>query len=618
MASSGVVTFDSGFYAIHNDLTISANDTFLIDSTVIVLMAPGVLITSLGHLNFNQTKGILPIEFLPFGPGLNYLGLRIENDDNSILKKVIFIEAGGIRLLNADIQIEQCVFTNFDQSYSTGVINLFQSSPQISQCHFMNNQGSAFNSGANVFSAPKIINCIIENNNSNNSNAPQINLGPSGPNDTIVIKGNSILGNRNFTIVGGISTSNLLGIASQNVLIDSNLIVDNRYGITCTGSNINSIITRNTIIDNNSQNDPNLGGSGINFNGGNTNVSRVGGNKIHGNLWGITIQGNANPNMGDSSIANTGYNCFRNNENLGITYALYNNTSGPIKAQLNDWGDSIPENVIVHNVDISNLGLVDFSMAQMGLENFGLSIDYKIINDTIYFSNQAQGTIIQSKWQFPQNAFYYNQLNPEHPIGQFIAGNPYEVDINLRGECSSKDTTVEIDLSCGFSVNYPAINVEIDTGNLSIDFSENVSLDSVGGSLEYNWDFGDGNISQDSLGFHSYDTSGFYILTLTIINQCGDTLSFSDTVHIPFTVALESKIQNDVKIYPNPFDDEIRVKSTAKGKYDLIDIHGSLLISGELKVELNKIPLSYVKSGIYFLRISYLNKEPTFHRLIKK
>ncbi len=615
-ASSGVITFDTGFYAFHNDVTISINDTFIIDSTTKILMAPGVLITSLGHLNLNPFKGQLFIDFLPLIAGQSYRGLRIENDDNSILRGVFFIEAGGIRILNANLKIESCVFINFDQSHSTGVINLFESSPDISNCRFQGNDGPVFNSGANVFSAPKIRDCYLEFNNNANTNAPQINLGPSGPGDTIIIKGNTIRGNRNNTMVGGISTSNLLGTAGQNVVIDSNLIFDNRYGITCTGSNINATITRNTILDNNSQNSPNLGGSGINFNGGNTNIAFVGNNDISGNLWGITIQGNAQPNIGDTTMLNTGYNCFSNNENQGTIYALYNNTPNSIKAQLNDWDDSNPENVIVHNVDISNLGLVDFSLEQTGLENIDISVEYIIINDTIYFSNQTFGNVVGMEWLLPPNELYY-QLNPIHLVQPFGTLNPYTADIRLRGDCSSKDSIVIIDLSCGFSVNYPPINLSIDTMNSNIEYSENISTDSASATLNYFWDFGDGSFTTDSTGIHNYDSSGNYLLTLKVSNQCGDTLTFSDSVFVPSIIALKGEINSAIQIYPNPFSDKIHLKGHKSERFEILNIHGQCQFSGTMKSAKDEINLSQLESGVYFLRVFSANNLESTLKLIK-
>src|SRR5690606_36470629 len=104
----------------------------------------------------------------------------------------------------------------------------------------------------------------------------------------------------------------------------------NRYGITIAGPNANVQIINNIIEDNNTQGNPNLGGSGINLNaptGGQTIT--LTGNQIRRNLWGITIQGSSDANLGDDAD-NPGGNVFADHGNGGDVYALYNNGSATI------------------------------------------------------------------------------------------------------------------------------------------------------------------------------------------------------------------------------------------------------------------------------------------------
>jgi hypothetical protein len=89
-------------------------------------------------------------------------------------------------------------------------------------------------------------------------------------------------------------------------------------------------------------------------------------NKIRGNLWGITIQGGAKPNLGNignSDTTDIGLNQLYWNSNTGQVYDLYNNTKDSIKAENNFWGtanlDSI-EAHIFHKPDLDTLGFVDY------------------------------------------------------------------------------------------------------------------------------------------------------------------------------------------------------------------------------------------------------------------
>jgi hypothetical protein len=167
-----------------------------------------------------------------------------------------------------------------------------------------------------------------------------------------------------LTQVGGIAITTLAG-GSLKARIEDNMINDNRYGITQYGNNIGSIIRNNEILNNNTQGDPMLGGSGINFYGNSTNQAMVNGNLIKGNLWGITIQNSAMPNFGQVSglLVNPGMNQFFDNGNSGEIYDLYNNTPNPIMAENNYWGTMDPEVVeahIFHQPDNASLGMVDY------------------------------------------------------------------------------------------------------------------------------------------------------------------------------------------------------------------------------------------------------------------
>jgi len=218
-------------------------------------------------------------------------------------------------------------------------------------------------SGANASSSPQIFDCEIISNVMSNANMPQINLGTSGA-DSIRIVGCEIIGNTANIMAGGIAITTLAG-GSIKARIEGNIIKNNRYGITAYGYNIGSVIRNNEITDNNTQNLPMQGGSGINYWGNATNQSIVTGNIISGNLWGITIQSAAQPNLGqlEGEIFNPGMNQFYNNGNSGQLYDLYNNTPNPIMAENNYWGTMDPDSVemhIFHQPDDPTLGLVDY------------------------------------------------------------------------------------------------------------------------------------------------------------------------------------------------------------------------------------------------------------------
>lgn len=373
--SGGTVIWNGAQYEITATLTIMPQDQINILGDVTVL--------------FHQLAGIVSEGTLIIdAPAQSYFtaqdttltadrwrGFKLIDGHVTHIKNATFSFGGGLRVQTGTFSIDgSTLYKNFYKSgssagsYTSSAAIDISGNASVTNCSFILNQRGAVASGSNIPCAANIRNNYMFGNTTDNTNRPQINMGPSGENDTTFIVGNTVIGNGS-TNSGGIAYSSLLGIAG-NVVIDSNFVDQNRYGITLTGSPINSAIRYNTVTNNNIQNNPALGGSGLNFTASSASSNQqvmVTGNVISGNLWGITIIGYPQVNMGDSAVAtfNPGGNVFSDNGNEGILYDLYNN--GPVNqtAMYNCWGvpaqDSANiETVIVHVVDDASLGRVNF------------------------------------------------------------------------------------------------------------------------------------------------------------------------------------------------------------------------------------------------------------------
>jgi hypothetical protein len=357
--SGGAVTTENDAYLINDDLLVADPDTLRLLDNAVVKFQAGKLVTVQGVFQADPPDSLL---FTAADLQATYKSFRFEDSDASFLKKCRVEYGGGIDVVDSDLLFEECHFSNNDKSNVTGVIDLFHANPQVINCTFQNNQGPAILSGANSECSPFIYGNYFYRNNTLNTNMPQVNLGTSAPGIPIQIIGNTIEGF--YDKAGGIAVTTLAG-GTLNCVIDSNEIFNNRYGITAYGFDIVSTISNNNIYDNNIENLPMQGGSGINFWGNTSNVSEVFGNEINGNLWGITVTGEAFPNLGqvEPDTLNPGRNKLYDNGNNGIEYALYNNTPNDIYAENNYWGsydlDSV-EMVIFHYPDDETLGFVDY------------------------------------------------------------------------------------------------------------------------------------------------------------------------------------------------------------------------------------------------------------------
>ncbi len=363
-------------YQLTDDLIISANDTFLADSDFILSITEGKLITIAGKININAPKEVL---FTSDNPGTTYFkGIRIEEGAISTFNHFKMVYGGGIRSLNEDFTMKNSEVSYQYSGISTGgAINFSRGNPIIQNSTFKYNDTPVVGSGANQTVGITFENNYVEANNLSNSNRPQINMGPSGNSPTI-IRGNKIIGDRSKTKVGGISVSSLLGVPNE-AIIEKNIIRDNRYGITISGGNSKGKIMGNIIENNNTENNPNSGGSGISIylaSNPSTNVIDIFDNEFRGNLWGITnIDKGAFINLGTEE--RPGNNIFSNNGNDGEIHALYNNSINAVSAQGNCWIENQQsstqqvENVIFHQTDNASLGLVDY--ANFLCSNLGIS-----------------------------------------------------------------------------------------------------------------------------------------------------------------------------------------------------------------------------------------------------
>ncbi|HEX8563034.1 MAG TPA: T9SS type A sorting domain-containing protein [Flavobacterium sp.] len=378
-APPGVITFNNGIFTISQNITISAADQLTIAQEALIHIDPNVQIIVEGSLVADANS----ITITATNPAAPYDSIRFEAGSSGYFNNVTINYGKGIRVSTSDFEMH-----NSSMSYHVGgtttsaALTFSTGSPLIADSEFKYNVVPAFGSGANQEVSPTFIGNYLEGNNSSNTNRPQINMGPSG-NDTIRIVNNIIKGNPALTLVGGISASSLLG-NNNRVIIDGNTIFDNRYGITVMGANSGGYIRNNIIEDNDTQNNPAQGGSGISLSASGAATMNIiaSGNQIRRNLWGITLISMARIDLGttDPEDNSPGGNIFSENGNGGQTYALYNNTPNPVNAANNCWIEGMEptagevENVISHQPDDASLGLVAYTpfSCSLGTGNYAV------------------------------------------------------------------------------------------------------------------------------------------------------------------------------------------------------------------------------------------------------
>ena len=149
--------------------------------------------------------------------------------------------------------------------------------------------------------------------------------------------------------------------------------------------------------------------------------------------------------------------------------------------------------------------------------------------------------------------------------------------------------------------------------NPSANFSESISgntatftnsSSSVNSTLNYSWDFGDGNTSSIQNPSHTYTTSGTYTITL-IASNCIFSDTITKTIQIGVTSIEESQI-SAFEFYPNPTTNQIHLKVANKllgSIYTIYDFTGKTVLNGQILSEQCVVELSNLSSGIYLLSI---------------
>ena len=365
---AGIISYEQEegmplLYELFADLTIAAGDKFVMDDDIMLLMAEGVSLTIEGEADFTLQNGstIVGLE--------GQASVRINSAAAVNFEQVLFSVVGLELMGKGGVTVSDCSFTSHDGSTAAALYFISAGAPSlVERCTFINCKKAAIGSAANAPQPLTIKDCTLTWNSSANNNIPQINVTAADP---LVISGTTVVGIPENNMVGGIGISNFMGY-NADVTISGCRIEDNRYGIGLVGPAAKILLEGNTLMNNRYETNPMNGGSGISlYDPYQQTCAVVTSNHIEGSLWGITVIGCQDVNIGcleEGDNYNPGQNVFRDNGFDGQLYDLYNNSTLTIYAQNNTWNvaeqtEEQIESVIFHHNDDASLGEVIFMPA---------------------------------------------------------------------------------------------------------------------------------------------------------------------------------------------------------------------------------------------------------------
>ena len=197
-------------------------------------------------------------------------------------------------------------------------------------------------------------------------------------------------------------------------------------------------------------------------------------------------------------------------------------------------------------------------------------------------------TIYSSIWKQPSNGIAFNA-----GLTQSRA---------LYYQQMSDNTIFNSQNDWNLLINNPIANFSETIAGFTATFT-NLST-SINNTLNYFWDFGDGNTSSIQNPSHTYTTSGTYTITL-ITSDCifADTSVY--TIQIG-TNSMKETSDSEFDLYPNPTTKQINlmVDSNLLGSvYTVYDNTGKLVLTGKINAENTSVDLGNLSAGLYLFRM---------------
>lgn len=167
----------------------------------------------------------------------------------------------------------------------------------------------------------------------------------------------------------------------------------------------------------------------------------------------------------------------------------------------------------------------------------------------------------------------------------------------------SDNTVFNIANNWNLDINSPVADFSFTVVGNTVNFT-NLSTTATGNTLTCAWDFGDGKSDNVANPAHTYSSSGTFLVTL-IVTDCifTDTITYSVQVG---TTGLTENQSSAVIIYPNPFSEQLRVRTDTRQPgmpYSITDLAGRMMDRGLITGPVLSIATDQWPAGTYIFRI---------------
>ncbi len=232
---------------------------------------------------------------------------------------------------------------------------------------------------------------------------------------------------------------------------------------------------------------------------------------------------------------------------------------------------------------------------------------------TVTFTNASLGNPTNFNWNFPGGT--PSSSTEPNPTVVYNNGGVFNVQLSVSNAAGSNT-------AAGSQINVGSVpNALFTWSNTGLDVT--FSNASSGGTL-YEWNFGDGTMSNLAAPTHTYNADGEYVVTLSAFNSCGTDVSTVTINLIANGTDLLEESRYQLLASPNPFSNELVVNYNFNGKYEtanllIYNVFGQQILSRSLLSDNGNIAFGeeLKTSGVYFLHLDLDGKKSKAVRVVK-
>ncbi|MFK7946273.1 MAG: S8 family serine peptidase [Saprospiraceae bacterium] len=268
-------------------------------------------------------------------------------------------------------------------------------------------------------------------------------------------------------------------------------------------------------------------------------------------------------------------------------------------------------NLYIDNINIFNTPINISNPVIVGVGGNGsiaLSADFDrsqgdfCVGQTVSVFDNSIGNIASYAWDFGTDA------TPQTATG----AGPHNTTYSSNGQKTMKLVVTDIN----GNTDSTTTNVFIDgipTTNFTLVQLNDSTISLTSGATFANsllWDFGDGNTSTAPNPQHTYDSTGTFIVTLTVEGDCGTIVNTEDVTTQLVNAENILTVAERISVFPNPNDGRFTLQITGATKdltLKVVDVQGRVLREWqEQNPTMNyakKINIDDFAQGVYFLQV---------------